>query len=68
MLAEVSTKLGAPMVGISDIKGDEVNFRDREGGAAENHEARIPKKMQLVSGREPTRSPVCGVHLQRSTS
>lgn len=44
MLAEVSTNLGAPMVGISDIKGDAVNFRDREGGA---EEGRIPPKKQL---------------------
>ena len=32
ILAEVSTNLGAPMVGISDIKADPTNFRDREGG------------------------------------
>ena len=31
-LAEVSTDIGKAMVGISDIKRDPVNFRDREGG------------------------------------
>lgn len=46
MLAEVSTNLGAPMVGISDIKGDAVNFRDREGGAHEES-GRVPPKKQL---------------------
>lgn len=45
MLAEVSTNLGAPMVGISDIKGDAVNFRDREGGDSEG--GRVPPKKQL---------------------
>ena len=48
MLAEVSTNLGAPMVGISDIKGDAINFRDREGGA----EAQVPPKLQLVGATE----------------
>lgn len=48
LLAEVSTNLGAPMVGISDIKGDVVNFRDREGG----EEARIPPKKQLHGATE----------------
>lgn len=42
----MSTNLGAPMVGISDIKGDAVNFRDREGGAAA--EGVIPPKKALV--------------------
>jgi len=32
VLMEVSTNLGPAMVGISDIKGDPTNFRDREGG------------------------------------
>jgi len=32
VLMDVSTGLGPAMVGISDIKGDPVNFRDREGG------------------------------------
>ncbi len=33
-LAEVSAGLGAAMVGISDLKHDKTNFRDREAGAA----------------------------------
>jgi len=33
ILAEVSTGIGEAMVGISDLKGDAVNFRDREGGS-----------------------------------
>ena len=32
-LAEVSTGLGAAMVGISDLKKSRVFFREREGGA-----------------------------------
>ena len=43
ILAEVSTDLGPAMVGISDIASDPVNFRDREGGNADN----IPKKKVL---------------------
>ena len=35
VLLETSTNLGKAMVGISDVKGDAVNFRDREGGAKE---------------------------------
>uniref|UniRef100_A0A7S2RGP6 pyridoxal 5'-phosphate synthase (glutamine hydrolyzing) n=1 Tax=Mucochytrium quahogii TaxID=96639 RepID=A0A7S2RGP6_9STRA len=31
-LAELSTGLGEPMVGISDLKEDHIRFRDREGG------------------------------------
>eukprot|EP00816_Leptocylindrus_hargravesii_P003332 CAMPEP_0196805806 /NCGR_PEP_ID=MMETSP1362-20130617/5629_1 /TAXON_ID=163516 /ORGANISM="Leptocylindrus danicus, Strain CCMP1856" /LENGTH=301 /DNA_ID=CAMNT_0042178943 /DNA_START=86 /DNA_END=991 /DNA_ORIENTATION=- len=31
VIMEVSKNLGAAMVGISDIQGDSVNFRDREG-------------------------------------
>lgn len=33
-LAEVSMNLGAPMVGISDLPNDPVNFRSREAGSA----------------------------------
>jgi len=33
-LAEISTGLGAAMVGIQDLKTDPVNFRDREGTRA----------------------------------
>merc|ERR1711912_103046 len=32
-LVEVSTDIGKAMVGISDLKRDPVNFRDREGGS-----------------------------------
>lgn len=42
-----STGLGAAMVGISDIKNDPTNFRDREGG-----EGQIPKKRKLVGPTE----------------
>mmetsp|Transcript_8685 Transcript_8685/g.11442 ORF Transcript_8685/g.11442 Transcript_8685/m.11442 type:complete len:312 (-) Transcript_8685:165-1100(-) len=44
ILGEVSTGLGAAMVGISDIKGDKVNFRDREGG----DEHPTAKRMKLA--------------------
>ena len=43
ILMEVSTGLGPAMVGISDIKGDAVNFRDREGGVS-NSDGVPPKK------------------------
>merc|ERR1712127_442846 len=46
ILMEVSTGLGPAMVGISDIKGDSVNFRDREGGQA--YGGVIPPKVALV--------------------
>lgn len=42
VIAEVSAGLGDAMVGITDIKNDAVNFRDREGG-----ESSIPKKKKL---------------------
>merc|ERR1719296_641588 len=43
VLMEVSTGLGPAMVGISDIKGDPVNFRDREGGEY-TYEGKVPPK------------------------
>merc|ERR1719488_432476 len=46
-IAKVSAGLGAAMVGISDIKNDATNFRDREGG-----EGQIPKKRKLVGATE----------------
>jgi pyridoxal 5'-phosphate synthase pdxS subunit len=46
VLMEVSTGLGPAMVGISDIKGDPVNFRDREGGQY-TYEGRVPPKRDL---------------------
>ena len=52
VLMEVSTGLGPAMVGISDIKGDPVNFRDREGGEYV-YEGRVPPKKEL-HGRTET--------------
>jgi len=45
-LMEVSTGLGPAMVGISDIKGDPVNFRDREGGEY-SYSGKVPGKKEL---------------------
>jgi pyridoxal 5'-phosphate synthase pdxS subunit len=47
VLLEESTDLGKPMVGIQDIAGDAINFRDREGGGD-----RIPKKRKLEGKTE----------------
>ena len=47
VLLETSTDLGKAMVGISDVKGDHVNFRDREGGHKEATGEGIPKKRKL---------------------
>ncbi|CAM9682572.1 unnamed protein product [Scytosiphon promiscuus] len=49
ILAEVSTGLGKAMVGVSDIQGDAVNFRGREGGGSEGQ---IPKKRKLEGKTE----------------
>ena len=46
VLMDVSTGLGPAMVGICDIKGDPVNFRDREGGEYA-YEGRVPPKKEL---------------------
>jgi pyridoxal 5'-phosphate synthase pdxS subunit len=43
VLMEVSTGLGPAMVGISDLRADPVNFRDREGGEG----GMIPPKKEL---------------------
>jgi len=51
VLMEVSTGLGPAMVGISDIKGDAVNFRDREGGSY-SYEGRVPPKKELLGDTE----------------
>ena len=48
ILAQVSCGLGAAMVGISDIKGDAVNFRDREGGNPDG----VPPKKNLTGPTE----------------
>ena len=49
ILAEVSTGLGKAMVGVSDIQGDAVNFRGREGGGSDGQ---IPKKRKLEGKTE----------------
>jgi len=46
VVMEASTGLGPAMVGISDIKGDPVNFRDREGGEYQ-YAGVVPPKVQL---------------------
>jgi len=43
---DVSTGLGPAMVGICDIKGDPVNFRDREGGE-HVYSGKVPPKKEL---------------------
>lgn len=48
VLCKVSAGLGQAMVGISDVKGDPVNFRDREGGNPDG----VPAKKHLVGGTE----------------
>lgn len=54
IIAEVSSGLGQAMVGITDIKNDPVNFRDREGGEVGDG---VPKKRK-VSG--PTETQLYG--------
>lgn len=51
VLMEVSTGLGPAMVGICDIKGDPVNFRDREGGSYV-YEGKVPPKKELTGASE----------------
>ena len=51
VLLECSTGLGPAMVGISDIKGDPVNFRDREGNEM-TYEGKVPKKRKLEGKTE----------------
>lgn len=51
VIMEVSTGLGPAMVGISDIKGDPINFRDREGGSY-TYEGKVPPKKELVGATE----------------
>uniref|UniRef100_A0A7S3MJW7 pyridoxal 5'-phosphate synthase (glutamine hydrolyzing) n=1 Tax=Spumella elongata TaxID=89044 RepID=A0A7S3MJW7_9STRA len=53
LLAEVSTGLGVAMVGISDLRGDPVNFRDREGGGDMTVSGDgVPKKRPVVGATE----------------
>ena len=47
ILAEVSSGLGQAMVGITDIRGDPVNFRDREGGGSVSNPDGVPKKRRV---------------------
>jgi pyridoxal 5'-phosphate synthase pdxS subunit len=56
VLMEVSTGLGPAMVGISDIKGDPVNFRDREGGA-QAYNGMVPPKINVHG---PTETQIYG--------
>jgi len=51
VLMDVSTALGPAMVGICDIKGDPVNFRDREGGEY-TYEGKVPPKKELTGHTE----------------
>merc|ERR1719287_441681 len=51
VLLETSTGLGPAMVGISDIKGDPVNFRDREGGEF-TYSGKVPPKRELHGATE----------------
>jgi len=51
VLMEVSTGLGPAMVGISDIKGDPINFRDREGNSYE-YAGKVPPKKELHGASE----------------
>merc|ERR1712228_253635 len=46
VLMEASTGLGPAMVGISDIKADPVNFRDREGGEYQ-YAGKVPPKREM---------------------
>jgi len=49
-IAEVSAGLGEAMVGISDLKADKTNFRDREGGQP----AKKAKHSHAAAHDEPT--------------
>jgi pyridoxal 5'-phosphate synthase pdxS subunit len=51
VLMEVSTGLGPAMVGINDIKGDPVNFRDREGGE-HTYSGKVPPKRDVHGATE----------------
>lgn len=51
VLLETSTGLGPAMVGISDIKADPVNFRDREGGEFK-YSGKVPPKKELHGATE----------------
>jgi pyridoxal 5'-phosphate synthase pdxS subunit len=46
VLMQVSSGLGPAMVGVSDIQGDPVNFRDREGGEF-TYAGKVPPKIDV---------------------
>ncbi len=50
-LAELSTGLGEPMVGISDLKNDHVNFRDREGNVHANGKPHVAYHNGTAGGK-----------------
>lgn len=54
ILMEVSTGLGPAMVGISDIRSDPINFRDREGGenVSSGGGGVVPPKKELHGATE----------------
>jgi pyridoxal 5'-phosphate synthase pdxS subunit len=51
VLRDVSTGLGPAMVGISDIPGDAINFRDREGGE-HTYSGKVPPKREVTGHTE----------------
>ena len=51
VLMECSTGLGPALVGIYDMKGDPVNFRDREGGEY-SYSGKVPPKRDLHGNTE----------------
>ena len=48
-IMQVSSGLGQAMVGISDIRNDVVNFRDREGGGADANPGKTTAQNCLLS-------------------
>jgi len=54
ILAQVSTNLGEAMVGINDIEGDKVNFRDREGNSKTHKGPLINGKLVHLNGSTET--------------
>ena len=54
ILAQVSTNIGEAMVGINDVEGDAVNFRDREGGNKSNHAKLGNGKQVKLNGETET--------------
>jgi len=54
ILAQVSTNLGEAMVGINDIEGDKVNFRDREGNSKTHKGPLVNGKLVHLNGATET--------------